>query len=195
MKILAVSDEESEYLWDYKKQKFDGIDLILSCGDLEAEYLSFLATVSSVPVLYVMGNHDDKYIVKAPEGCICIENKIYVYQGVRILGLGGSMRYNNGVNQYTEKEMLYRIRKMKLKLLKNRGFDILVTHSPAYGLNDGKDLPHRGFQVFHNMLSQYQPRFFVHGHAHLNYGREYKRHMQHGNTHVINAYERYIFEY
>lgn len=41
MKILAVSDEESEYLWDYKKQKFDGIDLILSCGDLDAEYLSF----------------------------------------------------------------------------------------------------------------------------------------------------------
>ena len=128
MKILAVSDEESKYLWDYEKQKFEGIDLILSCGDLDAEYLSFLATISSVPVLYVMGNHDDKYIVKAPEGCICIENKIYVYKGVRILGLGGSMRYNNGVNQYTEKEMLYRIRKMKLKLLKNRGFEIGRAH-------------------------------------------------------------------
>ena len=68
MKILAVSDEESKYLWDYEKQKFDGIELILSSGDLDPDYLSFLATVSSVPVLYVMGNHDDKYMfIKALE--------------------------------------------------------------------------------------------------------------------------------
>ena len=80
MKILVVSDEESKYLWDYfQKEKLDGIELILSSGDLDPDYLSFLATVSSVPVLYVRGNHDDKYAWKAPEGCICIENKIYVY--------------------------------------------------------------------------------------------------------------------
>ena len=54
MKILAVADEESASLWDYyEKGKLDGIDLIVSCGDLDPQYLSFLATVSSVPVLYV----------------------------------------------------------------------------------------------------------------------------------------------
>ena len=106
MKIMAISDEESKYLWDYyQKEKLDGVELILSSGDLDPDYLSFLATVSSVPVLYVMGNHDDKYFSHPPEGCICIENKIYIHKGIRILGLGGSMRYNNGINQYTEKEM------------------------------------------------------------------------------------------
>ncbi len=111
------------------------------------------------------------------------------------MGLGGSMRYNTGKNQYTEKEMAARVRKMRLQLLRSKGIDILLTHSPAFGLNDGQDLPHRGFQVFHCILERYQPRFFIHGHAHLNYDRNYRRHFLHQRTQVINAYERYIFEY
>ena len=54
MKILAIADEESKSLWDYfEKSKLEGIDLILSCGDLNPNYLSFLATFSSAPVLYI----------------------------------------------------------------------------------------------------------------------------------------------
>ena len=45
MKILAIADEESKYLWDFfEKEKLEGIDLILSSGDLNPKYLSFLAT-------------------------------------------------------------------------------------------------------------------------------------------------------
>ena len=106
MKILVVSDCESRYLWDYyTPDKLEGIDLILSCGDVKASYLSFLATFAHCPVLYVRGNHDDRYEQEPPLGCICIDGDLYEYNGLRILGLGGSMRYNNGVNQYTEKEM------------------------------------------------------------------------------------------
>ena len=69
MKILVLADVESKYLWDYfEKSKLEGIDLIISCGDLKASYLSFLATLSSVPVLYVHGNHDSKYETNPPEG-------------------------------------------------------------------------------------------------------------------------------
>ena len=106
MKILAIADEESKYLWEYyERSKLAGIDLIISCGDLDPDYLSFLVTLSSVPVLYVHGNHDGKYVKSPPEGCICIEDKIYVHKGVRILGLGGSMRYSSGKHQYTERQM------------------------------------------------------------------------------------------
>ena len=196
MKILAVADEESRFLWDfYEKEKLKDIQLILSCGDLDAEYLSFMATVTSVPVLYVRGNHDDKYMDKAPEGCICIENQIYVHEGVRILGLGGSMRYRQGLNQYTEKEMADRVRRMRFKIMRNGGFDILLTHAPARGLNDGDDLPHRGFQTFNRMMDRYQPGYFIHGHMHMNYGNRQKRLDQYGKTQVINACERYVFEY
>ena len=54
MRILALADEESKYLWDYfEKSKLEGIDLIISCGDLDPRYLSFLTTFTNAPVLYV----------------------------------------------------------------------------------------------------------------------------------------------
>ena len=36
--------------------------------------------------------------------------------GLRILGLSGSMRYNRGVNQYTEKQMRQRVQKLRFKI-------------------------------------------------------------------------------
>lgn len=196
MKILALADQESAYLWDFfKPEKLEGIELILSCGDLQADYLSFLATFTKAPILYVHGNHDNAYERKPPLGCVCIEDKIYNHNGIRILGLGGSMRYSMGNNQYTQGQMTNRVRKMKFKLLISRGFDILLTHSPAFGFGDGTDLPHTGFKVFNNLLEKYKPQYFVHGHTHLNYGREYKRISNFGETQVINAFERYTFDF
>ena len=197
MKILAIADEESRYLWDFfEKDKVKDIDLIISCGDLDAQYLSFLATLSTAPVLYVCGNHDRGYDRKPPEGCICIENKIYVHEGIRILGLGGSMRYHpEAVNQYTEKEMRRRIRRLRWKLKWNKGFDILVSHAPAAGVNDLEDLPHRGFACFGELIEQYRPKLFVHGHVHANYGTGFKRVDQMGETMVVNAYDNYIIEF
>ncbi|MDD7713182.1 MAG: metallophosphoesterase [Lachnobacterium sp.] len=195
MKILFLADEESKVYWDYfKKEQFQGIDLIISCGDLKPEYLSFLATLVPVPLLYVHGNHDDKYDKRPPEGCICIEDRIYNFNGIRILGLGGSYRYKDGVNQYTELQMARRIAKLKLKLTINRGFDILVTHSPAYGFHDGEDQCHRGFDSFNRLINTYHPKYFVHGHVHMNYGRQFPRVDEIGDTKVINAFERYILE-
>lgn len=196
MKILAIADEESKYLWDFfEKDKLSDVDLILSAGDLKPEYLSFLVTMSNVPVLYVHGNHDDKYARKPPEGCICIEDDIYEYNGIRILGLGGSMRYRPGENQYTDKEMHKRVKKLKFKLFRKHGFDILLTHSPAYQVNDGRDLPHQGFQEFVSLMDKYKPRFFIHGHVHMSYGRQFKRYDKYGDTNIINAYERCLFEF
>lgn len=195
MKILAIADHESPLLWDYfDKSYLEGIDLILSCGDLKPQYLSFLATFTQAPVLYVHGNHDDRYEETPPDGCICIEDKIYVHEGVRILGLGGSMRYKPGEHQYTQSQMRWRVRRLWWSLKFSKGFDILLTHSPAYQFNDGDDLPHRGFEVFRTLLDKYKPAFFVHGHVHLNYGRKYSRLSAYNETQVINAYEKYIFE-
>lgn len=196
MRILAVSDVESKLYWDfYERGMLDDIDLIISCGDLDPRYLSFLVTMASVPVLYVHGNHDTKYTRIPPEGCVCIEDDIYVHQGVRILGLGGAMRYKPGAHQYTEKEMQKRIHKLRFKLWRRGGFDILVTHAPAYQLNDGMDLPHQGFRAFLKLMDKYKPKFFLHGHVHISYGRQHKRYDKYGDTHVINTYEKCIFDF
>jgi len=196
VKILAVADEESKYLWDYyEREKLDGVELILSAGDLKPEYLSFLTTMYNLPVLYVPGNHDDKYETRPPEGCVCIDDDIYVHEGIRILGLGGSMRYRKGNNQYTEAEMRRRVRRLWLKIRLHRGFDILLTHAPAYQINDGRDLPHQGFEQFVALMEKYNPKFFIHGHVHMAYGRQHKRYDKYKETHIINAFERCIFDF
>ena len=73
-------------------------------------------------------------------------------------------------------------------------FDLLLTHSPAAGLNDGDDRAHKGFACFNDLLEEYQPKWFVHGHVHLNYDANLPRVCTHGQTTVINATERYTFE-
>lgn len=196
MKILTIADEESKGMWDYYKPgMFDKYDLIIACGDLNPHYLSFIATFSHAPVLYVNGNHDGKNPDVKPEGCICIEDTVYNFNGIRILGLGGSMRYKPGPNQYTQKEMNRRVMKLKFKLMRSKGFDILVSHSPAFGINDGKDLPHIGFSAFNKLLDQYRPKYFLHGHVHLNYGGKSRRLSKYNDTTIINAYLRHEFEY
>jgi predicted phosphodiesterase len=95
MKILLVSDEPDPFLWDYYQPgRLDEYDLILSAGDLEAEYLSFLVTMAHAPLLYVHGNHNTSYDVRPPEGCDCIEDRLVTVKGLRILGLGGSAVYS-----------------------------------------------------------------------------------------------------
>ena len=196
MKILAISDQPSDGLWcSSAAERLEGIDLILSCGDLDPDYLSFLASFTSAPVLYVHGNHDGRYLTHPPEGCICIDDQIYRYQGLRILGLGGSIRYSSdGAFQYTQAQMRQRVWKQWLALRRSRGFDLLLTHAPAYGLGDGDDRPHMGFEVFRELLERWEPPFFVHGHAHMTYSYKQKRLSYYNKTQIINAFERHVFD-
>lgn len=197
LKILVLADQKSKLLYDfYDPERLRDIDLIISCGDLSPEYLSFFVTMCNVPLLYVRGNHDNKYDRHPPEGCISIEDDIYVHEGIRILGLGGSMEYIPGAGgQYTERKMRRRVRRLFFKLWRHKGFDILVTHAPAYRINDLEDLPHRGFSVFRTLMEKYEPRFFFHGHVHANYSRGFKRRDSYGRTTIVNAYEYHIVDY
>ena len=175
MNILAVADHEAKYYYDYYTPgRLKEFDLILS----------------RCPVLYVHGNHDDRLDRQPPEGCICIEDQIYVHNGVRILGLGGSFRYNvEGKYMYSERQMATRIRRLRFQLWKHKGFDILLTHAPAYQINDLDTVAHRGFESFRGLLDKYQPKYFVHGHVHRGYGRQIPRTSSYGATTVINADE------
>ena len=194
MKILLVSDEESPYIWDFfQPEKFEDIELIISCGDLNASYLSFLVTMIKAPLFYVPGNHDTRYKINPPEGCDDIDGKLVKFKGLRILGLGGSHRYSYAEYQFTEQEMGKRISKLKSKLWMNKGFDILVTHAPAFGIADALDSCHVGFNCFNELMDKYSPKYFFHGHVHLNYGRN-TRFNEYKNTKVVNAFQYHIIE-
>ena len=195
MKILAISDEEIPALWDYYTPgRLDDYDLIISCGDLKADYLSFLVTMARCPVLYVHGNHDVSYDRHPPEGCDCIDDSIVEYRGLRIMGLGGCKWYHDGPHQYTEAQMRRRIRKLKFALWKHKGVDIVVTHAPPKGLGDVDDPAHHGFQALVELLDKYHPKYLLHGHVHLRYTQENIRNLEHNGSHVINVCPRYTME-
>ena len=196
MKILAVSDIDAKYYFDYYTPgKLDEFDLILACGDLHREFLEFLVTMSHCQVVYVHGNHDKRFVENPPEGCLCADGRIVVVNGVRILGLGGSYRYKNSKFMYTENEMRLRVARLRFSIWRHRGFDILLTHAPARHINDRETITHRGFECFVKLLDKYHPKYFLHGHVHMNYGTHIPRTTVRGGTTIINAYDHYVFEY
>ena len=212
MKLLLLADHEERALWDdwnnSTAQKLSDVDLILSAGDLNADYLEFLVTMLNVPLVYVRGNHDGQYDKKPPEGCVDADGRIVevvcgkkkAKEAVRILGLGGSMRYkDDAADMYTEKEMSRRIAGLRKAFFRDRlrgksGFDILLTHAPCKGHGDMEDIAHTGFECFNQLLDKHHPKLHVYGHVHKEYGQIESTMIHESGTKLINASGHYIVE-
>lgn len=188
VRALVVADHESAYIWDhFERSAFRGVDVILSCGDLKASYLSFLTTMVAAPLYYVRGNHDAAYLEKPPEGCENLENNMAEVNGIRFLGFGGCHSTSPKPFHYSEREMNRQIVRRMPQICLYGGFDVLVTHTPAAGLGDGEDAFHQGFSSYRTLLTQFSPLYHFHGHQHLNYGSQ-KATLQFGQTTIINCY-------
>jgi Icc-related predicted phosphoesterase len=196
MKILSVSDQVEPILYEPGGNKwFPGIDLILSCGDLPPEYLTYLVTVFNVPLFYIRGNHDARYDLKPPQGCVDLHGRIIVYKDVRIMGLEGCQWYNGGLLQYTEKQMARMVLKTKLKIWWNSGIDIVISHAPPKGVHDRKDICHKGFKCFRGIINRYSPNYFLHGHIHTSFKNTKERKTIINKTQVINTFGYHVFDY
>ena len=195
MKILTVSDRVEPALQTQDTaQQVAGTDLILACGDLPPEYLTQLTTLLRAPLYYVKGNHDIRYAAKPPGGCLDIHAKIVHFNGIKILGLGGSRWYNGGPNQYTENQMKWTVWKLHLLLWWNKGVDIVITHAPPRHVHDAEDRCHRGFKSFHPIIRRFAPAYFIHGHIHARFDNSSDRLTTINRTKVINSYGHYLFE-
>lgn len=195
LRVLAVSDQESAYIWDYfDPRPFAGVDLIVSCGDLKPAYLSFLVTMVNKPLLYVHGNHDGCYDVTPPEGCTDIGGRILELKGVRFMGLDGCKSSRGSKYHLTEKEMERSIRRALPRFRRPAPIDVLVTHAPAMGLGDGEDSFHAGFACVRALLDRLQPAYHLHGHQHMAYGANTKRTLQYGVTTIVNCDNYHILD-
>ena len=119
---------------------------------------------------------------------------LIIFNGLRIAGLGGSRLYSGGKDQYSEREMKNRIWKLGWQIRRAGGVDIVLAHAPVRGFGDGDDYAHMGFEAFLPLLDRYKPRYLIHGHVHMEYGRDIARVLRRGDTTIINAYERYTLE-
>jgi Icc-related predicted phosphoesterase len=196
MKILSVSDTVVKKLLEPVGGEpfIEGIDLILSCGDLPPEYLSSLRGRYNVPLFYVLGNHDLRYKESPPTGCLHIDRQIIEIGTIKIAGFSGSRWYNGNINQYTEKQMGGFIKKMRFSLWRHKGVDLVISHAPPRFINDAEDPCHRGFKVFHPFIDKYRPRHFIHGHIHAFFENDSKRITHVNETSVINTYGYHVLE-
>ncbi len=196
--MLAVADEVLEALWGTALEDLRP-DLIVGCGDLPFEYLENLVSRTNVPVLYVPGNHDpdlrasDGWTVLSPlsmppgpAGCINVDGRVQEAASLRIAGLGGSVRYRPGPNQYTQRQMDWRALRLEAKIrIARKPIDILITHSPPAGHGDSDDPPHKGFTSLVRLTRALSPRLLIHGHVNQ-YGPRRKV-PQIGRTEIVNA--------
>jgi Icc-related predicted phosphoesterase len=186
LRLLAVSDEVEPQLLDEKTVAGHGrIDLLIGCGDLPADYLDGLATLYAAPLVFVRGNHDppDRQ-GDYPPGAE-IDGRVVTERGLLIAGLEGCIRYSDGPHQYTERQMTAKVLALRLRL-RGRRPDVLITHGPPAGINEGSDPPHRGLRAVRRAVEWMHPRWLLHGHVHP-YGRDTPREGRLGETRVINV--------
>jgi Icc-related predicted phosphoesterase len=196
MKILTISDRVEPVLHDhFDGRQFEGVDLILGCGDLPPEYLTFVSGKLNAPLYFVRGNHDLRYDVAPPRGCINLADELVQFRGKNILGLEGSRWYNGGPHQYTESEMRRKIRRLRPRIWRKGGVDIVITHAPPRHIHDAEDRCHKGFKSFCWLLDKYSPYYFIHGHIHTNFNRPSDRVTMVNRTNVINSYGYYLFDF
>jgi Icc-related predicted phosphoesterase len=201
VKIFAVSDQVVERVYSLSSNgHFRDVEIILGCGDMPFAYLEYLVTVLNVPMYYVPGNHDPRSENSHAEGGSNLDLKIIRLKKFLIGGFGGSIRYRpDGVNQYTQPEAYLRAFSMLPRLLLNRmqygrALDILISHSPPFGIHDDTDPAHHGLKALNWLIRIARPRYLFHGHTHF-----YKRNLASPETtiditKVMNVYPYKIIE-
>lgn len=186
VKVLAVADEVVASLYDTAVRNLEP-DLVLAAGDLPWDYLEFLSSCLNVPVVFVPGNHDPEVLTPRPCGAINADQAVVDVAGLRIAGLGGCVRYNDGTNQYTQQQYRGRAKKLlrRVRRAPGDGVDVLLTHAPPFGLGDQEDRCHVGIETLHDVLDAMQPTWHLHGHIHP-YGM-HKADRQLGPTTIRNV--------
>jgi len=205
VKILAVSDEVVERLYSLcASGHFSEIELILGCGDLPYPYLENLLTFLNVPLFYVPSNHDPNYNSDNPlahvEGGSNLDLRLVRYKKFLIGGFGGSIRYRpNGTNQYSQNEAYFRALHLLPRLLLNRinygrSLDILITHSPPFGIHDEETQAHQGLKAINWLVRIAKPRYHFHGHTHFQRRNLSPSETIQGLTKIVNVFPYKIIE-
>jgi uncharacterized protein len=204
-KILAVSDQVVDRIYTLATGgQLQDVDLILGCGDLPYNYLEFLLSVMNVPLFYVPGNHDPVYNPARPisytEGGSNLDLKTACAKGFFLAGIGGSIRYHpDGVNQYTQAEAYSRAYRLALQVLLKQirygqKLDILITHSPPFGIHDEDSTAHRGLKALNFLIRVVQPRYLLHGHTHFYRSNLESAVTKIGRTTVMNIFPYKVIE-
>ena len=171
IRILAVSDEPDPTLDSaVTRERIGAVDLIIGAGDLETDYLGFIADAFHAPLRYIRGNHDagaawsDTRRALLPEPMP--DGRVVEEVGLRLIGFSGSPIYNRRNMQVSALGMWARVLSASSAAQRARPV-LVVTHAPPRGMNDDSDLAHRGFTAFRWLVDRLGPPLWLHGHTAL----------------------------
>ncbi len=168
---MAVSDEPDSSLDSAATREAIGkIDLVIGAGDLEPDYLGFVADAFHAPLRYIRGNHDvgpawahtERLLLPEP----IRDGEIVNEAGLRLIGFSGSPRYNQRGMQVSSFGMWRKVLGALPRASRRRPL-LVVTHAPPRGVNDDTDLAHRGFTSFRWLIDRIAPPLWLHGHTAL----------------------------
>jgi Icc-related predicted phosphoesterase len=187
IRLLAVSDEiERAFDFESNREALRPIDAILGAGDLEPDYLDFLANTFSVPLLHVLGNHDrgggwEEGRHRVPEP---MDGTWHDVAGLRFTGL--SWPTDKRERAIHDDNAAWRQVAAGYLRIRGRRPDVIVSHVPPLGIGDTpEDHYHRGFAAYRWLADRLNPVLWVHGHTTpAAVDRWWTRH---GATTVVNA--------
>jgi len=198
---LCLSDVEVPAVYSpHIRDRFPGLDAVISCGDLPWHYLEFVVSMLDLPLYYVQGNHvfdiedGEGEVRHHPQGAINLHHQVIYDPELDLIlaGIEGSLRYNRRGYQYTQLQMWQMVfglvpRLMFNKVRYGRYLDVFVTHAAPTGVHDEDDQAHRGVDAFRWLIKLFKPSLHLHGHVHL-YNPLKARETMLGETRVINCY-------
>ena len=136
------------------------IELICTLGDLDYFSLQEIKKVNNIPKIGVYGNHcSGKYFESL--GITNMHLKTFECGGLIFGGFEGSVRYKQSeyAKMYTQEEAT--------NLLNNfPAVDVIIAHSPPYGINDEPSDPtHQGLIALKEYIETKKPKYLLHGHT------------------------------
>lgn len=172
MKICAVSDTHN---W---KIRFPKCDVLAIAGDISMrgtlpwfieEFVPYIQQFTFDKCLLVFGNHDDEIYmneewrdIKLPENIVVLNNTSYKYKNVKFYGSPNCNYIPGFLNTFSEETL------EELFATMPDDTDVLITHSPAYGIGDttyGDDY-HLGSASLLEKIRQVKPKIHIFGHVH-----------------------------
>ena len=189
IRLLAVSDVMEPTLLDIRnRDAMSPVDLIVGCGDLDCDDLSYIVDCFNSPIVYVYGNHDtDDRWKQCGEFCPEAVQSTATQRraGLSIYGLTWPGRRGKAGNR---SEPLAWEQAIKMATRRLGHFDpmIVLSHVPPLGLGDvATDPYHRGFRGYRWLLEHLEPTLWLHGHTPLAANTEW--HLTSGVTTVVNV--------
>ena len=170
---LVVSDEVDRALgFAENRARLAPIDTILGAGDLEPDYLGFLADAFNAPLAYVRGNHDRGQSWTATSGLLAPQalasGRIHRVDGIGLLALEWPGLRHGDRARHEGSAWMDAVRitvQYQFRRLAGDGPLVALSHAPPLGVGDLPSDPyHIGFRAYRSLLDRIRPPLWLHGH-------------------------------